>query len=162
MTVHEAAKILNVPANARPKQIDAAFASLRRVYVTRSQYATVPCERDVAVVALAKAQEAYSVLAKAPPSTPIKPRRARSTPNVTGIPRVSLRPDGPLRHKPGRAAASTATGAARPATPAGGPASRRTPSGPAQPSSCNEKIAAFAISAVIFAIALLLLASTWR
>ena len=44
----EAARILNVAANAKQQDIDSAYLSLRHKYLTQSQYSTDPGERGVA------------------------------------------------------------------------------------------------------------------
>ena len=90
MTREEARKLLGLPAHYTQRDIDAAYAERRAKYVSRSQYATKPSERDVATNALAIIQNAYHKLAGKSPSTSIKPPSAATKTTAATIPRASL------------------------------------------------------------------------
>jgi hypothetical protein len=156
MTTHEAAKIIEVTPNSKPRQIDAAYNALRHKYVARAQYSTVPSERDEANRALGLVQDAYRTLTGRPAPTRIKPMRAARTAPSSSIPRASL---GGKRTRHGRSSS-----AARSRThPHGGVTnpsrSRKTTN--KSPWTSAENTVAFAFTVAIFVLALTALACVW-
>jgi hypothetical protein len=90
MSKEEAARVLKVRPNATRRQIENAYESLRRIYVSKSQYATDPREREVANNALGLLQEAYQTLTGTPAPISIKPHLAPAATPSLSIPRASL------------------------------------------------------------------------
>jgi hypothetical protein len=89
MTENEAARVLNVRPNAKPREILEACNSRRREYVCRAQFATDPHERDVANNGLRILQDAYYSLTGTQVPNQIKPHATGATQSQL-IPRASL------------------------------------------------------------------------
>ena len=160
MSVDEAMRILSVPPKATRRQIDAAFTSLRWDYVRRSQYAPDADERDVAIVALAKVQEAYRVLCKGATPSRSKPPKASGG---SSIPVASL--GGTHSRRQGTTKSQRPESATTAATKKSPRAPRRAPqraTADNAPASVNEKLAACIICVAIFLIAVAMLISAAR
>lgn len=90
MTKDDAARILEVPLNAKSKHADEAYARKRTKYLAQAQYATDPRERDVANNALGLLQDAYRTLTGKFGPILVKPTNAASARPSQDIRRVSL------------------------------------------------------------------------
>lgn len=90
MTRDEAARLLNITPNAKRGEVDNEFTSLRLHYANLLQFSTIPHVRDGAVRALGLIQEAYTKLTgQSAPSAMPTPKSASQIASDE-IPRVSL------------------------------------------------------------------------
>ena len=90
MTRDEAARLLNVKPNAMRGEVDKAFTSLRLHYVISQQLSTDPLKRDAAVRAIGLLQEAYVTMSGQSPDIAMPPPKSAPPIASDDIPRVTL------------------------------------------------------------------------